>query len=142
MKEEHKIAISKAHKKAGVGLWMKGRKRSLETRMKMSLAHIGNKNAFYGKKHTKETIEKLSGKNNYRWEGGVERNQRNDGAYKQWRKSVLKNSPKCILGINCSGYRIAHHLLYWAKYPKHRYNISNGVTLCQFHHKKAHGITT
>lgn len=34
----------------------------LETRLKMSLAHLGSKNHFFGKKHTKETKDILSKK--------------------------------------------------------------------------------
>ena len=34
------------------------------------------------------------------------------------------------------GYLHAHHILSWAKYPEHRYILSNGITLCISCHKK------
>jgi len=66
-----------------------------------------------------------------------ERNERNDPAYHLWRKEIFKKFPKCILNSDeCSGYRIAHHIYSWSDYPKLRYKVSNGVTLCQAHHPK------
>lgn len=34
----------------------------------------------------------------------------------------------------------SHHKNAWSKYPEERYSISNGVTLCQYHHRKFHDI--
>ena len=42
---------------------MKGKKISLETRLKISLANKGVKNSFYGKKHTPESLLKISAAN-------------------------------------------------------------------------------
>jgi 5-methylcytosine-specific restriction endonuclease McrA len=36
-----------------------------------SCFQIGERNPFYGKHHTKETIEKLSGENNHNWKDGI-----------------------------------------------------------------------
>jgi len=48
-----------------------GRKASDETRRKMREQRIGEKNSFYGKKHTKETLNRISGENAVNWRGGI-----------------------------------------------------------------------
>ena len=65
-----------------------------------------------------------------------ENQQRNDSAYKVWRNNVLKrDKTKCrIANGDCSGYLIVHHILGWSNYPELRYQINNGITLCQAHH--------
>ena len=37
-------------------------------------------------------------------------------------------------GLEC------HHILPWSKFPMLRYNPTNAVMLCQFHHKKVTGV--
>jgi len=37
---------------------------------------------------------------------------------------------------NCKGQLQAHHILRWADYPKLRYEINNGITLCIAHHPR------
>lgn len=63
--------------------------------------------------------------------------ERNDMAYKEWRSQVKKRDGKCRLqNENCSGYLIVHHILGWTAYPAERYNVDNGITLCQGHHPR------
>lgn len=64
------------------------------------------------------------------------KNNRNDMAYKEWRKNVwLRDSFKCkISNQDCSGRIEAHHILSWLSYPELRYEINNGITLCHAHH--------
>lgn len=84
---------------------------------------------------------KVSGINHSRWikdRSIVMKNLRNDGAYTQWVKKVKKRD-KGICRINnkdCSGYKIVHHILSWSEYPELRYNVNNGITLCQAHHPR------
>ncbi len=58
--------------------------------------------------------------------------------YKYFRNSVLKrDNYKCIkcgseLELN------VHHIKAFAKYPKLRFEVSNGVTLCKSCHRKVH----
>lgn len=63
--------------------------------------------------------------------------ERNNPEYKQWREKVKERDGKCRLqNENCSGYLIVHHILGWTAYPAERYNVNNGITLCQGHHPR------
>lgn len=63
---------------------------------------------------------------------------RRSSAYVTWRKEVwLRDSFKCkIANPDCKGRIEAHHILSWRDYPELRYELKNGITLCQFHHPK------
>ena len=100
---------------------------------------------FKGGKHTEEAKKKISishmGEKNFHWNPNreaVKKNERNDGAYLQWAKEVKKRDQGvCRLqNENCMGYKVVHHILRWADYPEERYNINNGITLCQYHHPR------
>lgn len=96
----------------------------------------------------KETIFKVGhksttpkGKNHYRWNLNREevmKNKRNDGEYKQWVIRIKnRDNWKCrINNKDCSGYCVVHHILPWSEYPELRYELKNGITLCQAHHPK------
>ncbi len=64
------------------------------------------------------------------------KNERNDMAYKEWSKNIKsRDGWKCrIFNQDCSGYLIAHHILSWSNFPELRYQLNNGITLCQAHH--------
>ncbi len=139
---------------------------SIKTREKISIAlkgkMSGENNPFYGKKHTEktkiilrkkklgiswgnhseETKYKLSemkiGEKNPMWKGGQIYNKRNDPAYSIWVRQIKKRDKyQCqFKNENCFGYLIIHHILPWSQYPEERYNINNGITLCQYHHPK------
>ena len=68
----------------------------------------------------------------------VKKDQRNDSAYNQWIKAVKKrdNNTCWLNDENCKGYNIVHHIFGWIKYPKLRYELTNGITLCQAHHPR------
>ena len=102
--------------------WL-GRKLSLDHRKKIAKAHSGDKN--------------------YNWKGGHQTNSFNL-RYKIWRRSVFKRDNYTCRNIKCSarsskGKKVilnAHHLLPFHSYPKLRYKVSNGLTLCVPCHKK------
>ena len=107
-----------------------GKKRTLETKRKMSLAQKGKPRFnIRGEKNGNWIFDrtKLSKKQ-----------ERNDMAYKEWRKQVwIRDNFKCrIANSDCQGKIKAHHILGWKLYPELRYNINNGITLCQFHHPR------
>lgn len=143
----------------GIHMWkdkehprgMKGRKMSLETRRKMSLAakgkpkspeHIKNAaDAHRGKKHISNT-----GENHPLWikdrtklqRYSDDAKDRRSSAYRNWREEVwLRDNFKCkIASPDCEGRIEAHHILGYREYPDLRYQIKNGITLCHFHHPR------
>ncbi len=68
----------------------------------------------------------------------VKKQERNDTAYKEWRKKIwLRDGYKCkIANPDCKGRIEAHHILGWKDYPELRYEVNNGITLCHFHHPR------
>ncbi len=149
LSEETKRKISEFHKGNKYALGYKntlGLKFSKETRAKMSAAKKGNKYTLGNKlseEHKRKISEgnlgKHSGENAWNWNPdreAVKNNLRNDGEYKQWVRKV-KSRDKGICQLedeNCEGYMIAAHIKGWALYPEERYNVNNGITLCQHHH--------
>ena len=71
-------------------------------------------------------LSKRSGKNNemtllYRFKKEVKR----------------RDNDKCrINNKDCEGKVVVHHILNWKDYPKLRYDVNNGITLCQAHHPR------
>lgn len=63
-------------------------------------------------------------------------NEKEYAKQKEWRDNVLKRDRyQCV---NCKSNKSleADHIKMWAVYPKLRYEISNGQTLCQICHKQ------
>lgn len=108
----------------------KGIPRPEEVKIKISMSKTGVK------------VPKLQGKNHFRWIDDrtklVKRQERNDVAYKEWRKSVWsRDGFKCkIESAECEGRIEAHHILGWREYSELRYELNNGITLCHFHHPR------
>lgn len=146
--EEHKLKLSQSHL---------GQKCSPETRLKMSLSGKGkNKGNQYVKGHkwTEERkkrfsilktgirIPKLQGANHHGWISDrtllKTKGDRRSYAYSNWRKEVWNRDKfKCrIADEDCKGQLQAHHILRWVEYPKLRYEVNNGITLCHFHHPR------
>ena len=61
-----------------------------------------------------------------------------DGQYREWMFAVKKRDNwKCkISNSDCRGLLESHHILNWKQYPELRYDINNGITLCQTHHPR------
>jgi len=84
-----------------------------------------------------------SSKNHWNWKGGITRgnHRRETKEYKDWRLKVYRKDyftcQDC--GKHCNKTNIvAHHLKSWDKYPKLRFKIDNGITLCRACHKIKH----
>lgn len=103
----------------------------------------------YGVEHYIEIFKgKFIGENSPCWKGGAEysRVERATNEYIQWRKEVFardKYTCQCCGDRNGNGHEVqihAHHILNWNDYPENRYDINNGITLCQKCHMRFHSI--
>jgi len=130
--------------------WNKGKKRP-----EMS----GEKHHFFGKHHTKESKKKISKAHKgqemtKKWaenisEGIVKAYDKkgrkqytryyhfcNSPQYRKWRLAVYtRDNFTCVNCRKVGGYLVAHHIKGWAEYPKLRYLVDNGITLCLDCHK-------
>lgn len=59
--------------------------------------------------------------------------------YKEWRMKIyLRDNFTCQICGEVGGELNAHHIRFFAKYPKLRFNVDNGITLCVSCHKEVH----
>jgi len=129
-----------------------GKKHSDASKEKMSKATKSRKPNRLGKTHSEASKEKISiarknkavGKNNGNYKNGeyTAENQKNSWhniksfEYRQWRKAVYERDEYTCKGCGqVGGYLTAHHIKSWAKYPELRFNVDNGITLCEECHK-------
>lgn len=130
-----KRKISKSCKAHGVGKWMEGRARPLETTLKQRIKIM-------------KLVE--NGTHNF-WKGGISQFTRSVRAnyessieYRLWRKAVFeRDNYTCVsCGIkNGNGKKVvlnADHIKEFALYPELRLAIDNGRTLCRECHYKRH----
>ena len=111
--------------------------------------NLGNKSA-KGYHHTNDAklrnSKSHSGENAYQWikdrsllqKYGDSNLDRRSSAYREWRKLVKnRDNWECrISNQDCFGKLIVHHILGWTEFPELRYEVNNGITLCQFHHPR------
>lgn len=86
-------------------------------------------------------VEKISGENNWRWikdrtKLKTDRRKSYDQRYKDWARRIKNRDLwKCkINNKDCSGRLEAHHIVPWSQAPELRYEMSNGISLCRYHH--------
>ena len=112
------------------------------------------KKPMLGKKHKEESIKlmkknrtgKCKGKDSPHWKGGISTENeiiRGSTKYKEWRKKVFKRDNYTCQNSNCEfchnkrgGNKIAHHIKSFSKYTKLRFDIDNGISLCEKFHEK------
>jgi len=95
-----------------IGLSNKGKTVSLETRKKISISQTRDK-IFKGFKLSLNQKERRSKK------------------YKKWRTKVFERDNYTCWRCKSKGYLEAHHWFSFAKYPQLRFNVDNGITLCE-----------
>lgn len=127
---------------------MLGKKHSVESRLKMSNSWI------YSKKITKERNDKISeslkGDKNYNWKGGPKTTRdiknyiRKQREYVNWRTAVFERDDFTCQSCETRSKKgktvelEAHHIKSFANFPKLRYEVSNGLTLCLECHREVH----
>lgn len=80
------------------------------------------------------------GPDHWNWKGGIskEHDNRDSADYKKWRKEVYeKDVYKCVFCGSKEKIN-AHHIYSWHYYPEKRYDINNGITVCEKCHIKIH----
>lgn len=113
---------------------LKGKKLSDLTRAKISLNLCNQKihPPIYDKK----------GKKHWNWQGGITSKNlkiRNSKKMKEWKRKVFeKNNYICQICKQKGGCLEAHHIKSFARFPKLRFQINNGITFCINCHKKFH----
>lgn len=82
------------------------------------------------------------GPGHWNWKGGITpQNQvgRSSSIAKNWRLSVFKRDNYTCQRCRQHGGKLnAHHIKPWAKYKNVRFDINNGITLCETCHKEIH----
>lgn len=84
-------------------------------------------------------IELLDRKNQkFSWQKSL-KDYRHTKQYSDWRKAVFeRDNFTCQDCGQHGGYLEAHHIKSFKKYPKFRFDVKNGVTLCRACHLKRH----
>jgi len=138
---------------------LKGKKDSSETRERKRIANTGKNK---GRKHTKKARKNMSngqkgrhfsnehkrkislansGAKCHWWKGGISKEYKkryHDVEYKIWRISVFERDNYTCQNCRRRGiYITAHHIKSWAHYPSLRYDVNNGVALCE----ECHSLT-
>ena len=94
-----------------------------------------------GKQHAMSHLPKVKhGNEVWNWKGGrgtLRHRLMGQKKYVLWRSSVFERDLYTCQDCGAKGiYLMAHHIKSWSMYPKLRYKIENGITLCKQCHAK------
>lgn len=108
---------------------------SLESGETMSCGHLRRNNKFK---------EILRGKHHPNWKGGISSKRERDmqtAKYKKWRESMYAKDNYTCQKCGQVGYKLnAHHIESYSDNPSLRYDVENGITMCEECHKDFHYI--
>jgi|SRR5579862_3038668 len=83
---------------------------------------------------------KNAGSKHWNWQGGktpIGRLIRDSAQYRKWREAVLKRDDyRCFDCGQRGGELEAHHIYSFAEYPRLRFELENGITLCISCHRQ------
>lgn len=80
------------------------------------------------------------GSDNPRYKGETARRKSRKGPYASWRKTVLARDQLTCQRCGITDVTLtAHHILPWETHPEKRFDVLNGLTLCQPCHFREHG---
>ena len=100
---------------------------------------LKNHPIYKSKKRSQKLSKAFKGEKSHFWKGGISPQnelERKSARYKRWRERVFKRDNYTCRKCGRKGYLHAHHIKPFAKYPKLRFKVSNGRTLCRECHKK------
>ena len=156
--EEFKIKSSES-RKGKININARGIKRTEEQRKRISDGHIGqeawnkgligeSKGRPKGMNHTKETKKKISealkGKRPWNYVTGKSKTDRRKYGtmlFNEWRMAVYERDKFVCQMCGEKGKRLnCHHIKPFVSYPKLRFDVDNGVTLCEDCHMNLHGL--
>lgn len=86
--------------------------------------------------------KRMTGPQNPNWKGGLtQRTWRQTPEYHRWRNQVFRrDSYQCQLCGDDKGHNLtAHHIQSAEQHPELRYDLSNGMTVCELCHSQIHG---
>jgi len=80
--------------------------------------------------------ERQLGEKNHQWKGGITEDKRTL-IHRRWLRRILKRDNNMCRLCNNSGF-VAHHLYSYNHYKNLRFELSNGITLCENCHQRFH----
>ena len=89
----------------------------------------------------------MAGNKNWNWKGGITPRDLTSFEYKMWRKKVFERDNYTCQKCGNRNYQdkgkttflVAHHIKEWSEYPKLRFDVKNGLTVCNKCHNYIHG---
>ncbi len=148
---KNRIELRRPGMRGGNIPWNKGKKLNQEQKAKMNMSGLDLGRAWNkGISMPKEFIEKMryglqkwcEEQGHYpNWKGGISYGHKTgyySSQYKHWRKRVFeRDNYTCQdCGDEKMIYLTAHHIKSFAEYPKLRFIVSNGISLCENCHCK------
>ena len=146
MSLELRKRLSEIHLKSPTRYWL-GKKRSFPNRKQpkpFSAEHRKNiSDALKGKNTwSRGKTVGYAGEKHHAWIDGRSRSREQErstemkhGQYREWRRRVFERDGfKCRICF-AKGTQNAHHIKTYRKFPKLRYELSNGITLCSTCHR-------
>lgn len=131
----------------------------------MREVHRGKTSSMKGKHHSKETKDRISKRligrrllkttrkkigeaekreRHWNWKGGITSTNikiRNSLKSKKWKNNIFVRDNWTCQKCKKKGVELeAHHILRFSQFPKLKFDINNGVTLCKSCHGKFHKI--
>ena len=131
--------------------YRRGKQHTEEAKEKNRIAHLGRpawnkglkgfrageKHHFYGKKRPE-----ISGEKAPNWKGGITPENhlfRNSPEKYCWQKEVfMRDDWTCRKCGRRGGELHAHHIYNFSEYPELRFDVNNGITLCEDCHREFH----
>lgn len=116
-----------------------------EVRKKLSESNKGKVRSEEARRNnSKAQIGRIAGEKNPNWKGGISplyEKIRKNFDYKNWRRKIFeRDNFTCQMCDKIGGKLRAHHIKSFSEYPELRFDINNGITLCESPCHKTEGL--